>query len=395
MTNKEINNSLLISLLLVIMLSYEEFVEKSQQLDNKINESLAERKILESKEVVSKSKADYQRSAYIKKLHEKLNMVILSRNKAQEANKRLLADFDRIQRHMAMMEEKTGILINKVNHEKDFLDINYPNWRERANMFVSPSYISRENMFNMLDSLHCRLKDPGELLNGKFPHDNITEFSVTQDLASMLNKKEGHKKDILANDVTSRKPSINKSKDSYQNTVSTKSQHEKIEFNRQPSLTIERTVDTLTNITESVEIPLAHSSSGNKPSTPDALSPRQSLDLSLKSTTENFSMIDPLENSQRFSYMRPGSENADESESGLQLSSSEGNIENMLSPQKQYVAVNSPVLTPDKMVAQSPRENILDSPGGSVDTVIKSPMKYQIKNTVPKLAIPIMQVCNY
>ena len=369
-------------------LNYMELVEKSRQLDDKINESLAHKEILESKEMVSKSKADYQRGAYIKKLHEKLSRVILSRNKAQEANKRLLSDFDRIQRHMAMMEEKTDILINKVNCEKDFLDLNYPNWRERANMFVSPSYISRENMFNMLDSLHCRLNDPDMPSHETFPQNNSTGFSENQDLASMLNK-EGVSKYINSNNVT--KYATNKSKDKNQ-----RSSPEKRELTHQPSLQIERTVDTLTNITESVEIPLAFSPDGNLHSSSDALSPRPSSDLSLKSTTENMSTVDPLEKSHRFSYQIPSPENmAADTESAIDLSLSEGNIENMLSPQK-HVTANSPVQNiPVSPVSSNPKETILDSPGGSVDTVIKSPIKSPEKKSVPKLAIPITQVRNF
>ena len=374
------------------MLSYEELAVKASQLDEKINESLVKKESLKTQELVSNSKASYQRSAYLKKLHEKLNLVIMSRNKAHEANKRLLSDFDRIQKHLALMDSKTEILMSKVDNQKTFLDTHYPNWREKANMFVSPSYISQENMFNMLDTLRCRLKESENVSFQNFPPSSKLNLDGHQSLASMLvNEKNGESSisrhnSKLIKDVSTE--NVVKSDDK-KRTNSNRSI--KIMSQKEPHITsnvhVEKT-DTLTNITESVELPSnLRTDLTVGTATEEALSPRQSLDFSAENTTEDTSVVDPLQNAQKFSYKLPDTRYDDEE---LDTDFSEGNIENMLSPAKK--PATSPVHSPKEQPRRSSKENIIDSPGGSVDTVIKSPPGYQKNKAAVKLSTPISKV---
>ena len=380
------------------MLSYEELAVKASQLDERINESLAQKELLKTQEMVSKSRASYQRSAYLKKLHEQLNLVIMSRNKAQEANKRLLNDFDRIQKHLALMDSKTEVLMSKVNNQKTFLDTHYPNWREKANMFASPSYISQENMFNMLDTLRCRLKDSENVSFQNFPRGSKLNLSGHQSLASMLTDKKN------GNDLSGQAPGpettlnigattgITVHNDANQQNFPI--QPNKINPQKEPHTTshiiIDKT-DTLTNITESVDLPTnLRTDQAEEPATEEALSPRQSLDYSVENPSDHdTSIIDPLQNAHKFSY-KLSNAGARYDDDELDTDFSEGNIENMLSPAIQ--AATSPVHSPREQPRFSSKETIVDSPGGSVDTVIKSPPGYKKNKPAVKLSTPISKV---
>lgn len=387
------------------MLSYEELVDKSRQLDRQIDESLKHREQLRTKEVVLKSKQDYQRNAYVKKLHEKLNLVIVSRVKAQESNKRLLADFDRIQKHLDLMDMKTKSLIAKVDAEKKHLDENYPNWREKANMFVSPAYITQENMFNMLDSLRCRLSHstgPGNGTFHKFSQSGL-KFEDTTNLASMLdhskhtNYSENEKQknttkmrlDLSNQDLNYKNPEDNfdSNMSMPERKVSKSRDHDIVtqasDHLSKTSIPIERTSDTLTNITESsVSIRMRGES---RDMTEDALSPRPSL-ADTETDTELSSRLSPRVKPFSYQLPTPRKEISDDMESD-----SEGGIENLLSPEKRDKK-QAPVLPGGTPRESQHDEKLPESPGGSVDTVVKSPVRTSSR-APPKLSTPVLQVC--
>lgn len=380
------------------MLSYEDLASKAAQLDQQINESLIRKEFLNTQETVAKSKASYQRSAYLKKLHEKLNIVILSRNKAQEANNRLLSDFDRIQKHLSLMDSKTEALMSKVKSQKEFLDANYPNWREKANMFVSPSYISQENMFNMLDSLRCRLNNTDSISFQNFPVNGKLNLSSDQSLAGLLVNKRDRCEEPDQQFSTRKNEAINgenieKSRQAKEPQLEKNSTQPFIGISsKRPStansfVNIEKT-DTLTNITESVDIPANMKTSVmSAPTTEEAISPRQSLDFTPETTTEETSFVDPLQNANQFSFKY---QSAVKQEEELDTDFSEGNIESMLSPVKK--APSTPIHSPKEHPRPSSREKIIDSPAGSVDTVIKSPPEFKKAKSAVKLSTSINQV---
>ncbi|KAL5249156.1 hypothetical protein ACHWQZ_G018112 [Mnemiopsis leidyi] len=64
----------------------------------------------------------------------------------------------------------------------------------------------------------------------------------------------------------------------------------------------------------------------------------------------------------------------------------EGNVENVLSPVKTFAT------PPAHSPTSNSKEKIVDSPGGSVDTVIRSPPSYQKSKPSIKLSIPISQM---
>ena len=362
------------------MLSYEELAYQASQLDQKINENLIQKELLKTQEMVSKSKVSYQRNAYLKKLHEKLNLVITSRNKAQEANKRLLNDFDRIQKHLALMDSKTELLMAKVNDQKAYLDSHFPNWREKANMFVSPSYISQENMFNMLDTLRCRLSDTGNISFQNFSVSGGINLNGHESLVSMLKKSDHASKADCINDTQI--PCSNSAGDV--SIVSKSPRH--VEINIQEKVRFPDKTDTLTNITES-ELPtnLGTDAAGGS-ATDEALSPRQSLDYSVENASNDTSVVDPLQGTHEvsFKFLNHGNVLKDDD---IDTDFSEGNIENVLSPVK---TVTTP---PAQSPISSSKEKMVDSPGGSVDTVIRSPPGYNKKSKPNiKLSIPISQV---
>ena len=139
------------------MQKLDELNIKAAAISTKIDFLLEKQKVYKAEEFLQFSSAEYSRQANIKKLKEKLNMVALSRSKANKANQNLLDDFDRVQKHLSLMDKRTEELLNKVDSQKRYLDMHYPNWREKANIITSPNYLNQEELFNMLDSLKCKV----------------------------------------------------------------------------------------------------------------------------------------------------------------------------------------------------------------------------------------------
>eukprot|EP00116_Pleurobrachia_bachei_P006546 sb/3466808/ len=243
-----------------------------------------------------------------------------------------------------MMESKTNVLLDKVTTHKAALDDHYPNWREKANMFVAPNYISQENIFNMLDSLRCRLNTNYDS-NLPAPKTEVN-FNSGESLAAMLDPQFTPTTAAASKSASSPRKSAKNTprspspqKDQVLPVISERSAPSSVQAESPPKPAVpsfDPTAETLTQITESGDVSLKLAEDDNI-ETEDTISPR------------------PLFSYQPAARVATGFEESE---------SSEGGVEDMLSPQK--IAAKSADTTRDRNPSADSR--------ASVDTVIKNPI---------------------
>ena len=166
---------------------------KSMFLEQQIRDQLQRRKDFSMATEVSNANDAFQQQTQLKVMREKLQTVVASRKRANESNKKLLADFDRIQKHLALMDSKTDEMMTSIDDHKKYLDDNFPNWRAKAALITSPNYINQESVFNMLDSLRCRLDndDDKEQAFKGFTNKSFTLDETRGGLVHLLDPKSG------------------------------------------------------------------------------------------------------------------------------------------------------------------------------------------------------------